>query len=351
MLPPVEDAVLQENPEFATLYNTLTTAILNPDGSSKNDPSTKEREATRQKLKTHRLNAAKQHLLVHALSTATPPPPPSAPARRTTSSSSRPAAASELPEPLLDLLFLIPPLLNPTPEVEVLLADPTLLLTSPPLCDLPSLLPQLGDLVSASLHQAALSLARHTNPTTNPSYLHRHLPTLGPGITASHAALATAKAELSSERLAAATAVQKLLDLEAQALGSLARTLEAKHGASARSLELRAAEVALSARQGEAEAKAALYHARRNVYTPEAGEALEAYAAHLRDSKVRVFEACRARKAELAEYGVVEADDGEGGDVEMGKKEKAMRDLASMYRDMGRQIKEVKRDLERLDRA
>ncbi|KAI6521169.1 hypothetical protein MCOR08_008232 [Pyricularia oryzae] len=349
MLPPLEDSLLQENPEFATLYNTLTTAILNPDGSSKNDPSNKEREATRQKLKAHRLNAAKQHLLVHALSTATPPPLPSASARRTTSGS-RPAGASELPEPLLDLLFLLPPLLTPTPEVETLLADPTLLLTSPPLCDLPSLLPQLGDLVSASLHQAALSLARHTNPTTNPSYLHRHLPTLGPGITASHAALATAKAELSRERLAAATAVQKLLELEAQTLGSLARTLEAKHGASARSLELRAAEVALSARQGEAEAKAALYRARRNVYSPEAGEALEAYAAHLRDSKVRVFEACRARRAELAEYGVVEGDD-EDGEVEMGKKEKAMRDLAKTYRDMGRQINEVKRDLDRLDRA
>ncbi|TLD17796.1 uncharacterized protein PgNI_00959 [Pyricularia grisea] len=348
MLPPVENSVLQENPEFATLYNTLTTAILNPDGSSKTDPSNKEREATRQKLKTHRLNTAKQHLLIHALSTATPPPPPSAPARRTTTS--RTATTSDLPEPLLDLLFLLPPLLSPTAEVETLLADPTLLLTSPPLCDLPSLLPQLGDLVSASLHQAALSLARHTNPTTNPSYLHRHLPTLGPGITASHAALATAKAELSSERLAAAAAVQRLLDLEAQVLGSLARTLEAKHGASARSLELRAAEVALSARQGEAEAKAALYRARRDVYTPEAGEALEAYAAHLRDSKVRVFEACRARRAELAEYGVAEGYE-EGGEVEMGKKEKAMRDLAKTYRDMGRQINEVKRDLDRLDRA
>ncbi|TLS23035.1 uncharacterized protein PpBr36_06127 [Pyricularia pennisetigena] len=348
MIPPVEDAVLQENPEFATLYNTLTTAILNPDGSSKNDPSSKERQATQQKLKTHRLKAAKQHLLVHALSTAAPPPPPSAPSRRTTSSS-RPAAASDLPEPLLDLLLLLPPLLTPTPEVEALLADPTLL-TSPPLSDLPSLLPQLGDLVSASLHQAALSLARHTNPTTNPSYLHRHLPTLGPGITASHAALATAKAELSSERLAAAAAVQRLLALEAQALGSLARTLEAKHGASARSLELRAAEVALSARQGEAEAKAALYRARRHVYTPEAGEALEAYAAHLRDSKVRVFEACRARRAELAEYGVAE-EDGDEGEVEMGKKEKTMRDLAKTYRDMGRQINEVKRDLDRLDGA
>jgi hypothetical protein len=53
MLPPVEDAVLQNNPEFASLYNTLTGAILNPNGSTKNDPAAKEREAVRQVSSQH----------------------------------------------------------------------------------------------------------------------------------------------------------------------------------------------------------------------------------------------------------------------------------------------------------
>jgi len=48
MLPPVEDAVLQHNPEFATLYKTLTTSLLNFDGSTKNDPAMKERNAVRE---------------------------------------------------------------------------------------------------------------------------------------------------------------------------------------------------------------------------------------------------------------------------------------------------------------
>lgn len=49
MLLPVEDAVLQDNPEFAALYNTLTIAILNPDGTTKDDQSraAKERNAVR----------------------------------------------------------------------------------------------------------------------------------------------------------------------------------------------------------------------------------------------------------------------------------------------------------------
>lgn len=45
MFPPIEDAVLQNNPKFAALHKTLTTRILNPDGSSKNVPAA-DREAT-----------------------------------------------------------------------------------------------------------------------------------------------------------------------------------------------------------------------------------------------------------------------------------------------------------------
>lgn len=50
MLPPVEEAVLQNNPEFAALYSTLTTAILNSDGTTKDDKShvARERGAVRE---------------------------------------------------------------------------------------------------------------------------------------------------------------------------------------------------------------------------------------------------------------------------------------------------------------
>jgi hypothetical protein len=48
MLPPIDSAVLQNNPDFATLYKTLTIAVLNPNGSTKNDPAAKKREAVRE---------------------------------------------------------------------------------------------------------------------------------------------------------------------------------------------------------------------------------------------------------------------------------------------------------------
>ena len=49
MFPPVEESVLQSNPQFAALYGTLTSAILNSDGTTKHDQSraARERDAVR----------------------------------------------------------------------------------------------------------------------------------------------------------------------------------------------------------------------------------------------------------------------------------------------------------------
>jgi hypothetical protein len=48
MLPPVDDAVLQSNPDFAALYTTLTSVVLNANGSTKAEPNAKERNAVRE---------------------------------------------------------------------------------------------------------------------------------------------------------------------------------------------------------------------------------------------------------------------------------------------------------------
>lgn len=48
MFPPIENAVLQSNPDFAALYGTLTTALLNGNGSTKDDPAAKERIAVQE---------------------------------------------------------------------------------------------------------------------------------------------------------------------------------------------------------------------------------------------------------------------------------------------------------------
>jgi hypothetical protein len=45
MLPPIDEAVLQNNPKFAALHSTLADYILNPSGSTKKQAGQKERDA------------------------------------------------------------------------------------------------------------------------------------------------------------------------------------------------------------------------------------------------------------------------------------------------------------------
>lgn len=49
MLPPIDDTLLKDNPNFALLYGKLTNTILNPDASTKDDdtPGAKQRDAVR----------------------------------------------------------------------------------------------------------------------------------------------------------------------------------------------------------------------------------------------------------------------------------------------------------------
>lgn len=46
MLPPVDDAILHDNPNFAELHKTLTTVILTPSGATKVYVDQKQRDST-----------------------------------------------------------------------------------------------------------------------------------------------------------------------------------------------------------------------------------------------------------------------------------------------------------------
>lgn len=341
MLPPVEQSILDNNPDFASLHHTLTTVILNPDGSTKNDILRKERESVHNDLRAHRKTHAKHHLLTHALATATPPP---APAPKGTIGKPRPAAQPpSLPPSLLDLLILLPALLDPSaPPLTPAEADT--LLAHPPLSDLPTLLPALGPLVSTALHTAATSLVRVAHPSTNPSFLHRGVPKLAPAAVALRAEVRRAAAQTAADRLRLAEDVAALLADEARAVGLLVRALEGKHGVVARSLELRAAEVGLAARRAEVEARMVARAVEGDVYTPETVSALTNYGVHLRDARVRVEESIRRLEMELEGYGV----GAQRGQAQA--QEGRMREMARVYRAMEREMDEVKKDLKRLGR-
>ncbi|KAG9257638.1 uncharacterized protein F5Z01DRAFT_694947 [Emericellopsis atlantica] len=332
MFPPIDEAILQSNPDFANLYNKLTNVVLNPDGSTREDPAVKERQRVKDELEKHRLQAAKQHLLTQALSSLTPPPP-------SRSLNPRQSQRPTLPEPLLDLLLILPPLLAPSgpgvAEDEV-----SLLLSSPPLTELDDLMPDLTSLLSSHLRSSALNLARITHLSTNPSYLHRHIPALATSFASLTQQERDAHQSLVKAPLEALSKLLELMDLYVCCLTKLIRTLESKHGVIARNLDLRATEASLEARHVHQNVEMALHTTTGEVYSSDAMAALNKYALHLKDAKARTGERIKSLTAELGDYGVGVP----GGEA----KERTMREMARVYRDMARQVEDAKGDLKRL---
>jgi hypothetical protein len=289
-----------------------------------------------QELQLLRLRAAKQHLISRAIASATPPDAKEA--DRPAGIRSRAGEAEEAPEALVDLLVILPPLLEArhslSPEAT------RLLFSSPPLSELEALLPDLAALTSSSLRASALNLARIAHPSTNASYAHRHIAALSEDFASLLAKKAEAEQSLMDARLKTLTSLAELLQAYDLAIAQLIRILESKHGVVARSLELRASEVSLEAQRSEINVEETTSTLKKEMYTPETITALRNYAAHLRDAKIRSTERIRGLQAELGEYGVGV----EGGD----SKEKTMREMARVYREMSRQMGDVKGDLHRL---
>lgn len=80
--------------------------------------------------------------------------------------------------------------------------------------------------------------------------------------------------------------------------------------------------------------------ARNTIYTAEVSNALVNYKEQLRDGRARLRQRQKDAEKELERYGV-----GREG------KEKVMKEIARVYGEMARQIREVRKDMERLKGA
>lgn len=183
-----------------------------------------------------------------------------------------------------------------------------------------------------------------TPPLTNLTI--PHLPT-----TISHLTTFTLPTLYSSvlhARLDTAKSVRDLLAQYSTAYTLLIKTLEAKHGTIARSLEFKASETALLAQKAEKESELAVLGVRREVYTPEVKRALVEYKKWLVAEQERIRGEIERGEEVLGGYGVrinTEGGGEGGGDAE---KEKVMREIARVYGEMEREVDVVRKDLERL---
>lgn len=138
--------------------------------------------------------------------------------------------------------------------------------------------------------------------------------------------------------------------------------LESKHGIATTNTTLRAERVAAEAQTWNLAVAALMSDVVNIIYPPEARAALGNYSRHLAQGKMRVLDTARVRVAELEDYGVdvrtlgiegVEGGRGSrgggggGGDE---NKEKVMREIAKVWKEMEGRMGEVRRDLKRLGR-
>lgn len=160
-----------------------------------------------------------------------------------------------------------------------------------------------------------------------------------------NASLAAAEESLKAARIRTITSLTRLLQLFAECLTCLVRTLEAKHGVIARSLELRASDISLDAQRAEKLTEQMMWKLRKEVYTPESISALQNYVTHLKDANARVAERVRNLQIDLEAHGDdLSQDDME--DEEDG--ERSPRDVTGVYKDVGKRVDDAKRDMDRL---
>jgi hypothetical protein len=242
-----------------------------------------------------------------------------------------------LPPELLELIILLSlKLSTPLPPTSL-----ALLTSSSPYGALLDHIPRISALLSTHLHSQALALTRLLHPTTNPSYLHRTVPKIPSALNTLSATISSQKASLESARLALVPLTTKVLEHYRTATELTIRILEQnKHGQLARFIKSKSELLCADAKQEELNAKIVNLTARNTIYTAEVSNALVNYKEQLRDGRARLRQRQKDAEKELERYGV-----GREG------KEKVMKEIARVYGEMGRQIREVRKDMERLKGA
>lgn len=248
-------------------------------------------------------------------------------------------------------MLLLPDFLEKAPRQLLPQQTLRLLLSTPPFSDFPKHLGPLSALLSTHLTTQSVALTRVLHPTTNASFLHRH--TVNLPVSTSHLTLqlATARRELTDARLRTTTTLLAHLDQHARALAILVRALEAKHGPAAHSTALRSQHACLEASLWAASLHLLLVETKGRVYPRGAGGALRNYRRHLRDAQMRLEDASRVRDRELQDYGVRLGDeegDSDDDENQMSVKERRMREMARIWREMEGRLVEIQADLDRL---
>ncbi|KAF2272848.1 uncharacterized protein EI97DRAFT_405510, partial [Westerdykella ornata] len=309
MLPPVDPSILDQNPNFSTLYKDLCTRKLNPDGSTRDTKRQRIHDEIRANLHTSITHHHTTRLLLTLLSTLP-------------SKSSPESLPSDL-HPVIELMSArLSGHISSPADLELLSGDETFFLGN---------IDTIALAISEQLDKMAEQLCRIADPLSPP-----HISSLPTKASSLHqAATHDLPDSLATARFDLANTAHDVLTLHRQVLETSIRILEqTMHGSLSRGVKARAEVV---------RAQSALLGLQARIHTlthpppPEFVAALKNYRAVQRQER----NALKDREA-LARQ-TLELYDKAG--------EKGMRDAARRAKVLQAEIQRTKAEIERLERG
>ncbi|KAJ5195364.1 uncharacterized protein N7498_008802 [Penicillium cinerascens] len=375
MIPPCDPSILENNPQFKRLYESLTANLLNPDGSTRAHSADPTREAVAEDLKQCQIRSAKKRIKERTLKQLAF------------------GADSGLPNECHDNLAIISLYLE-TPrsaidpgssqDADGPTQDNALSLLAPELeafySNIPTLILPFSKILSAAIHELrSLSTTNaETSPNTEP--LHEKPQNISAHYrsTSDHYARARARdrrvrtsmapvpplasqladrirtlrrvqlSDLPTARRQMAATAAALLAVQTQVFERVVVVLErVKYGAFARATKAKAEHLATVAQGVEGKLEVTKLEIASTLYTPETLGALNRYKQHIRETKNRLDERRELAINELKRYGHVEVPETAGAD-RGGPDGGTMTEIARRYGSLAKEVETVRMEIARL---
>ncbi|EAW10501.1 uncharacterized protein ACLA_049730 [Aspergillus clavatus NRRL 1] len=370
MIPPCDPDILENNPQFRKLYQQLTTAVLNADGSTRANDEQPDRKAVLEELRSCQVRRAAKRI------------------KRQTLRQLAFDVDSGLPDDYRDPVAVIILYLESSPEQ--LDGDhkddhdgaQALSLLSSDVDAFYSIIPALVLPFSNALSSAVEDLRAIANVGRSPDCA----PSV-PSSAASHTSTVTTRArartkfnkpkakaqaplasqlreriqtlrqmqlaELPAARTKMATTAAEVLATRAEILEQTVVLLErAKHGALSRATKAKAEHLSMVAQGAEAKLSIMKYDIAGTIYTPEVIAALTRYRQHLQETRKRLEEKEKRTLAELEAYEGVDSAGIDSSRPSRGIQHfesGPMKEIARRYGSLIKEIEAVKLEIRRLN--
>ncbi|CAG8277465.1 unnamed protein product [Penicillium salamii] len=354
MFPPCDPSILEHNPQFKRLYESLTTSLLTSDASTRTQPRSSAPAVVEQCQTQHAKKRVKEQLLEEIAFV-----PDTALSADVRNPASQMNTLSDISQHHDNLAIITLFLSSPPGALTLGQDNDTLSLLSPDIqtftSNLPTLVQPLSSLLSKSIYDLrALSTQQQAPEPELPSHHARArardrrartsmapIPLLSDELSSRVRNLRQAQlVEVPAARRKMAVTAAEVIALQTHILERTVVILErAKYGALARATRAKADHLAIVAQGVEGKLEVTKLEIGAMIYSPETVAALSRYKMHLVETAERLEELRKAATADLKALGDPDLCGLDGG---------ALDDIKSRYGTLAREVELVKAEIAQL---